>query len=66
MLEKHSKQKIDVLEGNATVKRLLKFDCIGFVTAVISNLAARFPPTHQGIVKYSILNAYQPYLLMKP
>ena len=51
MLEKYSREKIDVPEGNARLKYLLKEDCVGFVTAVIINLAARFPPTQQGIVE---------------
>ena len=42
-------------EGNARLKHLLKEDCVGFVTAVITNLAARFPPTQQGIVEAVII-----------
>lgn len=36
--------------GNAEKKMLIK-DCIEFVTEVVKNLKACFPPTHQGIVE---------------
>ena len=48
-----AEKKIDVPEGNARLKCLLKEDCVGFVTAVITNL--EFPPTQQGIVEAAII-----------
>ena len=48
MLEKYSREKNNVPEGNARLKHLLKEDCVGFV---ITNLAARFPPTQQSIAE---------------
>ena len=65
-LKKIEEKKIDIREMNDSVKHLLKSDCVNFVTAVITNLSARFPSyTARHLLRQYKFFILKTYLLMR-